>query len=185
MNISPVQLVHLTFPRISVETDTDHLAGASADSVDAHGIFDGVVVRTGATKKRLDKEDPRGTPYFLTLRLLIDNEPDQANPAQKFSPYKVDVEAGGVVIVANGADMLGDLEDLVTVNGLALIWGAIREQVATLTSRMPVGTALLPSVNFLDMKKGAEESDTPIPEQEAFSDEVVQKSPKRTRARKS
>jgi hypothetical protein len=185
VNISPVQLVHLTFHRVSVETDSEHLAVATSESVDAHGMFDGVIVRTGATKKRIDKEDHRGIPYFLTLRLLIDNEADPSNSAQKFSPYKVDVEAGGVVIVANGADALGDLEDLVTVNGLALVWGAIREQVATLTSRMPAGTALLPSVNFLDMRKGAEGSDAPVSRQESSSDKVAKTTPKRTRARKS
>ena len=185
MNISPVQLVHLTFHRISVETDAEHYAGATADSVDAHGMFDGVVVRTGATKRRIDKEDHRGIPYFLTLRLLIDNDADPSNPIQKFSPYKVDVEAGGVVIVAQGADALGDLEDLVTVNGLSLIWGAIREQVATLTSRMPAGTALLPSVNFLDMRKGAEADVASTSGREKSPDKAAKTTPKRTRARKS
>lgn len=185
MNISPVQLVHLTFHRVSIETDSEHLTNATTESVDAHGMFDGVIVRTGATKKRIDKDDHRGTPYFLTLRLLIDNEADPSNSSQKFSPYKVDIEAGGVVIVAHGADALGDVEDLVAVNGLALIWGAIREQVATLTSRMPAGTALLPSVNFLDMRRGPDGSDAPAKEQKSSSEKAAKTSPKRTRARKS
>lgn len=185
MNISPVQLVHLTFHRVSIETDTENLAGVTAEGGDAHGMFDGVIVRTGATKNRIDKEDHRGTPYFLTLRLLINNEADPSNSDQKFSPYKLDVEAGGVVIVANGADALGDSEDLVTVNGLALIWGAIREQVATITSRMPAGTALLPSVNFLDMRKGLETGDAPTSGKESSSEKPAKTTPKRTRARKS
>lgn len=159
MRISPIQLVNLSFRRVSVEIDVDHMEAPSPEGFDMHGMFDGVLVKTEVSKAPLEQDDRRGKPYFLTLRVLIDNVADEGNPAQKFSPYKVDVEAGGVVILANGAEQIGDPDDLVAVNGPALLWGAVREQVANLTSRMVLGTALLPSVNFHDLKK-AEPSQT-------------------------
>lgn len=158
MKISPLQLVHLSFRKISVEVDVAHLPSEGQTSVDEHSLFDGVVIKSQVSKTQLQDEDARGTPYFLTFSLALDNKPDPASTRQKFSPYLLDIEVGAVVILCHGAEKLGDPEDLVAVNGPALIWGAIREQVATLTARMPAGTALLPSVNFHDLKKSALEA---------------------------
>lgn len=158
MKISPLQLVHLSFRKISVEVDAEHLPSEPQTEVDEHSLFDGVVIKSQVSRTPLPDEDARGTPYFLTFSLVLDNEPDPASTRQKFSPYLLDIEVGAVVVLRNGAEKLGDPEDLVAVNGPALIWGAIREQVAALTARMPAGTALLPSVNFHDLKKGALEA---------------------------
>lgn len=158
MKISPLQLVHLSFRKISVEVDAQHLPPEPQPDVDEHSLFDGVVLKSQVSKTRLQDDDTRGTPYFLTFSLVLDNQPDPASTRQKFSPYRLDIEVGAVVILRHGAEKLGDPEDLVAVNGPALIWGAIREQVATLTARMPAGTALLPSVNFHDLKKSALEA---------------------------
>jgi hypothetical protein len=62
-----------------------------------------------------------------------------------------------VVLLPNGAEKLGLPRDLVTVNGAALLWSAIREQLLTLTSRMPVGPVMLPTVHFHDLKQGTPE----------------------------
>ena len=42
---------------------------------------------------------------------------------------------------------------VVVVNGTSMLWSAIREQVCTLTARMPAGQLMLPTVNFLDLKR--------------------------------
>ncbi|WP_257386395.1 hypothetical protein [Tahibacter caeni] len=153
MKLSPIQLVHLSFRRVSVEVDAEYLRSAAHSSADAHALLEGVVIKTEVSKTAADEEDPRGTPYFLTLRVLIDNAHDDADSDRTISPYRIDVEAGAMVVLAKGTDKLGDPDDLIAVNGPALMWGAIREQVANITSRMPIGMAMLPSVNFHDLRK--------------------------------
>lgn len=154
MNIAPIQMVELSFRKLSAEVDFEHLPDGS-EPRDAHSLLENVGMRTQVRTQKLEKNDPRGTPHFVTLRILIDNERHEEEADQRFSPYLIDVEAGAVVVLAPGIERLGDPEDLVAVNGPALVWGAIREQVMNMTARMPAGPALLPSVNFHDLKKSA------------------------------
>lgn len=157
MNISPIQMVELSFRKLSIEVDFERLSTQS-ESRDAHAVLENVVIKTNVRFSKLDQEDRRGTPHFVTLRVQIDNAPDAKEPDQRFSPYLLDVEAGAVILLAHGIENLGDPQELIAVNGPALIWSGIREQVATITSRMPAGTILLPSVNFHDLRKEARKS---------------------------
>ena len=182
MNIAPIQMVDLAFRKLSVEVEFD-LVPAVNETRDAHALLEGVALKTQVSCTSLDQEDHRGTPHFVTLRVQIDNERRDGEPEQRMSPYLMDVEAGAVIILARGAERLGNPEDLIAVNGPALIWGAIREQVATMTARMPAGTAMLPSVNFHDLKKSNREKAT-----ELITERVPVEAPasaKRTRAKKS
>ena len=89
---------------------------------------------------------------------MIDNQPS-GETDQRFSPYLVDIEAGAVVRALPGAEVLGDIQDLIVVNGTSLLWSAIREQVCSLTARMPAGQVMLPTVNFHDLKRQNREQD--------------------------
>lgn len=165
MNIAPLQMVELTFRKLSVEVDLENLPDPE-ERRDAHALLESVGLKTRVRFWRLEQADVRGTPYFVTLRLQVDNHAEDEEPIQRLSPYLIDVEAGAVIVLAPGMATRPDAEDLVAVNGPALLWGAIREQVAGLTARMAAGTALLPSVNFHDLKKSAREgmgavADTP------------------------
>lgn len=182
MNIAPIQMVELSFRKFSVEVDFDHIPDGS-DPRDAHSLLESVGMMTRVQTQKIEKEDPRGTPHFVTLRLQIDNERHEQEPDQRFSPYLIDVEAGAVVVLAPGIERLGDPEDLIAVNGPALVWSAIREQVMNLTARMPAGPALLPSVNFHDLKKSAR-AQTVAPSSETDAVDAT-KSPKRVRSKKS
>lgn len=183
MRTAPIQLLNASFRRISVEVDSRHMDDAAGSSLDPHALFEGVLIATEVACRALEQEDPRGTPYFVTLRVLIDNEQVPEQPAQRASPYRIDIEAGGVVALAPGAEQLGDPEDLVRVNGPALLWSAIREVVANATSRMPLGMAFLPSVNFRDLKKDAPAAASEAGAPSAHA--VDAPKPKRSRAKKS
>ncbi len=154
MNISPIQMVELSFRKLSLEVDFDHLPDGSAPR-DAHSLLRNVGMRTQVQAQRIERNDPRGTLHFVTLRLIINNERHEPEADHHFSPYLIDIEAGAVILLAPGIERFGQPEDLVAVNGPALVWSAIREQVMNLTARMPAGPALLPSVNFHDLKKSA------------------------------
>ena len=45
-------------------------------------------------------------------------------------------------------------DELAEVNGLAIVYGALREMIVGITSRMEYGTLVLPGVNFQDHAKG-------------------------------
>jgi len=153
MIISPLQLVHLAFRRVRVEVDLDHMDRAQREGVDAHSLLEGVLVKTEVGHTRMEENDARGVPYFVTLRVCIDNQPGENDSDRQFTPYLIDIEAGGKVVLGKDAEKLGDPEDLIAVNGPALLWSAIRDQVVAITARMPLGIAMLPSVNFIDAKK--------------------------------
>ena len=186
MRTAPIQLLNESFRRIAVEVDSRHIDDSVTSTLDPHGLFEGVLIQTSVGCKELEQSDPRGTPYFVTLRVLIDNEEHTEYSEQRVSPYLIDVEAGGMVVLAHGAERLGDPEDLVRVNGPALLWSAVREVVANATARMPLGMAFLPSVNFHDLKKDAPASGAEAATSAAdAADAADAPKPKRPRTKKS
>jgi hypothetical protein len=78
-----------------------------------------------------------------------------------------------VVTVPPGAEKLAPPEDLAAVNGAALLWSAIREQVLALTSRMPAGPAMLPTVHFHDLKRQPQAAPTPAASEAAAAPAVA------------
>jgi preprotein translocase subunit SecB len=152
---SPIQLLQLTFKRIAVEIDPRHAPPEAPNPVTTVFVFDGVSITTEVGSGELDMAHERGPMYMVSLRVLVDNQPSDDEPNRKFSPYLIDIETAGVVLLRNGAEKLGSPRDLVIVNGASLLWSAIREQLLTLTSRMPVGPVMLPTVHFHDLKQAS------------------------------
>lgn len=182
MNIAPIQMVSLAYRRLSVEADFDHLPKTEEGAPDAHSLLEGVKLRTDVGFTQLEESDPRGKPYFVTLRVRIGNDLEGLDPQPKYSPYLIDIEAGATIVLNEVAQGRADAQQLVIVNGPSLIWGAMRELLALMTSRMPPGTALLPSVNFHDLK------DVELARPEASADSPkaeLGSKPKRPRSRKS
>lgn len=150
---SPIQLLQLTFKRVHVEIDPEHAPAEPANPMTTVFVFDGVSITTEIGLAELDMAHERGPMYLVSLQLLIDNQPSAAEPDRKFSPYRIDIEAAAIILLPKGAEKLGSPHDLVSVNGAALLWSAIREQLLTLTSRMPAGPVMLPTVHFHDLKQ--------------------------------
>ena len=152
MRTAPIQLSQLSFRRVSVEIDADRIAEDGSPREDVSFDFDGVNIATHVNFSPEDEFTSAGTAFFLALRVVIDNQASEETNL-RFSPYLVDIEAGAVVRALPGAEVLGDIQDLVVVNGTSMLWSAIREQVCNLTARMPAGQVMLPTVNFHDLKK--------------------------------
>lgn len=150
---SPIQLLQLTFKRVHVEIDPAHAPVEPPNPMTTVFVFDGVSISTEVGLGEIDLAHERGSMYLVSLRLLVDNEASAEEPDRKFSPYRIDIEAAGVILLPRGAEALGPAVDLVTVNGAALLWSAIREQLLNLSSRMPAGPVMLPTVYFHDLKK--------------------------------
>ena len=153
MKAAPVQLLQVMFKKVSVEWDERHAPQEPPNPFTTTFMFDGVDLTTEFSIGELDPNHERGRMYLLSLRLVVDNEPREDKEDQKYSPYLIDVEARGVVLIPNGAEKLAPPEDLAAVNGASLLWSALREQLLTVSSRMMAGQVMLPTMNFHDLRK--------------------------------
>ncbi|HOB94382.1 MAG TPA: hypothetical protein PK306_04335 [Aquabacterium sp.] len=166
MKPSPIQLLRLTFKRVSIELDPANQPAQIPNPLEGVLTFDGVTVNTEVGIGDAPPQDG-GSMFFLELRLLVDNRVQPGAPQQKFSPYLIDIAAEAIILVPKGAEKLGPPEDLAIVNGAGLMWSAIREQVLNLTSRMRAGPVMLPTVHFHDLKSTAQRSPQPTGLEEA------------------
>lgn len=153
MNPAPLQLLQVMFRKVSVELDERHAPKEPPNPYTSIFVFDGVEITTECGIGELGAHQERGRLYLVTLRVVIDNQTKEDAPESKYSPYVIDVEARGVVMIPKGAEQLAPPEDLAAVNGTSLLWSAVREQVLSVTSRMPAGPVMLPTMNFHDLKK--------------------------------
>jgi len=105
--------------------------------------FEGVNIhaKVGTALKKGQEDDPRD--FLVNLEIVIDNK--EGKP----SPYQVDVGVVGVFSVLPSLPK-EKREDLLTVNGASILYGAIREMVLSLTSRFAGGALTLPGMNFED-----------------------------------
>ncbi len=93
-----------------------------------------------------DEEDSRD--YLLSLKLKI--KPREKN----VFPYFIEVAIQGHVTVVHDLPIEKfDRENFAVVNGSALLYGALRDTILALTGRFIYGEVMLPTVNFLDLKK--------------------------------
>lgn len=153
MKASPVQLMQLMFKHVRVDFDPEHQAPQVINPLTEVFTFEGVSLYSEVGIGEADMNHERGRVYVVELRAVVDNAPNPEVTNQRFAPYKIDVAAEGLILIPKGAEQVGDPEDLAAVNGASMLWGAIREQVTTITSRMRAGPVLMPSMNFHDLKK--------------------------------
>lgn len=98
--------------------------------------------------------------YGVNLRIVVSNNEG------KIAPYAIDVEASGLFVISESVPKEKH-EEMAIVNGCAILYSAIREQVMTITSRCYGGLLILPTVNFLDkIKKENNQSMAPEHPQE-------------------
>ena len=140
MRPSPIQLRHVIYTKVAVAPTVSERDSPSA----AIGFnFDGVNIhaKVGVASKPGQQENPRD--FLIDLEITIDNAEGKA------APYNVDIGVIGVFNVLPGLPK-EKRENLVTVNGASILYGAIREIVLSLTSRFASGALTLPGMNFED-----------------------------------
>lgn len=163
MKSAPVQLLQVMFKKVSIEWDERHAPQTPPNPFTTSFTFDGVELNTEFSIGELDLEHEQGQMYLLSFRLVVDNAPQEDGEEQKYSPYLIDVEARGVVLIPKGAERLGPPEELATVNGASLMWSALREQVLTVSARMLAGQVMLPTMNFHDLRQSGVKLAEPAP----------------------
>jgi preprotein translocase subunit SecB len=129
MQISPLQLKDYRFSEIVLQAHPDGQAVAPEN------------IRTKIT----GSESP-DDPHSLIAQLTISWErTEEANLA-----YSGNFTIAGVFQVAEEVNMPERL-DIMRVNAVSLLYGAIREMVLNMSSRCAAGPLLLPTVSFVDL----------------------------------
>lgn len=138
MKLSPLQLLHSRYEGISLIAAEVELPEPSGDTPPYPEIT-GEQIHTDITLGSPPDESPKQ----FVVRLSVDNlklKPD-------VFPYLFAAKIEGVFQI----DHDGELEErrrLVVVNGTAMLYGMVREQLLTLSSRHKHGPMQLPSLDF-------------------------------------
>jgi preprotein translocase subunit SecB len=130
--------LHIVYKHVSVR-ESENEAVHAALGFD----FQGVKIRSkvGFAAKKGQEKNPED--FLVDLGIAIENVEGKA------SPYSIDVRVLGV-FRALPSLAIERREDLVAVNGASILYGVIREMVASLTSRFRAGPLTLPGMNFED-----------------------------------
>lgn len=139
---SPLQLRHLVFSRVCVTADFK--AGKPTELRAPEFDFEGVEVRVRIGVAVHQEEDPAPREYRVDVELKIPNSPG----GERRSPYTVDVHAQGWFEVVAELAVARRLS-IVEVNGASMVIGAIRDEVARITSRSAFGTLTLPTLRIV------------------------------------
>lgn len=152
MQPSPIQLVEMTYLGIKVwpQPYTEETDAAEQPTIpfDFNGVFFSERIETHIVDD--NKDDPKL--YGVKLRIAIENKKG------KIAPYDLDIEIAGLFEIKSKVPK-EEREDMIVVNGCAVLYSAIRDQIMTITARCSRGVFILPTVNFLDKIK--KETDVP------------------------
>jgi|ERR1017187_2494933 preprotein translocase subunit SecB len=130
MNPSPLQLERHFFTKVQIDSNPAGKAGAS-NLLNCEAEFGQAA------------DNPKRYQVVLRLKLLT-------NP-QNDSCYTGEIHAVGIFRVIDGWPAEKEMT-LVEANGLALLYGAIRELLCNLTARGPWPQVVLSSVTFVQPK---------------------------------
>ncbi len=143
MKQSPLVLNDYQLLEIAIKPE----AGYVSNGIDDYPDITNTDFRSSISVGVADGEsDPRD--YLLSLKLEI--KPIEANAF----PYSIEIAVQGFVTVIHDLPIDGfDREDFAAVNGIAILYGVLRDTLLASTSRFIHGAIMLPTVNFLDLKK--------------------------------
>lgn len=142
VSISPVQLKHHFFPRIQLQA----IPGGKREN---QPMINREVAYEPLPNKPKD--------WQIELKVKLES-------AEKINPfiYELDVHVIGIFeLVAELPPEQG--QQLIVVNGLSILYGAVREMVVNLTARSPFGAVLLPTISFTDIFNEVKPADAPAP----------------------
>lgn len=134
MKASPLKFQDLKFLRVHVEADF------SADTLEPNGFdFNGAML-SWSLDHGFDKEAKR---WWVAVGFAT----GEAEGKPK-CPYAIDIQAVGFFGVSKAVPE-EKVEALVFENGAALVYGAIRDLVSTITARGVLGPLMLPTPTFV------------------------------------
>lgn len=159
MKPSPIQLLQSNFEKLCVEVNPTY-QDAGSDF-----ISDTLVIQVKETIRSVSdfwtEKNPPPAPgvekrtFVVTLGVRTD-------PEDRTVPYMFDLVCSGVVACMPDRVHALTASEAARQYGLAMIYGAMREQLLTATSRMVHGGRLLPTVSFMEPPASTSQLDLPL-----------------------
>lgn len=145
---SPIQLKEMTYLGIKVwPQPIEEVTDEPSEPIPFD--FNGVLI-SERIETQIFGDENNPVLYGVKLRIAIENKEG------KIAPYTIDVEVAGIFEIFEKIEK-EKREEMIIINGSALLFSAIRDQVMTISARCSQGVFILPTVNFLDkVKKGPE-----------------------------
>lgn len=147
---SPITFLDLKFLRVSVEAHLGENISAAEDF-----DFNGAMLQW--TLNHGYEEDRKA--WWVAVGFATDNKEspdDKSSEPKPVCPYSLDLQAVGWFSVADSIEE-ERRNELAYENGAALVFGAIREMVATVTGRSFAGKLMLPTPTFVGEYKQLQE----------------------------
>jgi preprotein translocase subunit SecB len=145
VQLSPLQLLEYVFDGVSVQPVKGYQP--DPDVSPSLVFFPGKLSLSAEVGIDLLAEEPSYSDYGVSLALKVGPKADEQ------APYEVHVTVKGLVRM-HLTQAEGQAEERrvrALVNGVSLLYGAVRDQVITITSRSVHGPFLLPAVSFADL----------------------------------
>lgn len=149
MKPSPVQLLQSNVDKISVEVNNEF-----EPDVRGAAFSEGITLQVKEHFEAVpDFWDEQGAPpkpgirdrtFMVTLGIRTDPK------EKKSAPYSFEILATGIVACMPEKVNALEPDEAAKQYGLSMIYGAMREQLLMITSRMVHGPRLLPTVSFME-----------------------------------
>lgn len=140
MSLAPLQLQHSHFVSLSVDTEESALIAPSDYGNEpyppASDMELDVDVKMGLLSSREDLSE-----YVIQLTLRVTPRKDSQ------FPYRISAQMEGFFLFKHTGD-INERNRMVVINGASILYGAVREQLLTLTGRHKAGPVMLPSYSF-------------------------------------
>ena len=143
MQRSPLDLQHYHFNKLELQTRADRSSPQAPSGVGQYPSFEGVEYSANV---QVSAPPDQSAPFQFALKLALTCQPKDAETQ---FPYAFNVEAEGFFQVQAESEDIA--RRLLVVNGTAVLYGAIREQLLTFTGRFSQGPMMLPTVNFVNL----------------------------------
>lgn len=149
MRLSPLQLIEYAFDDVNIKA----VDGYKPDEEYSTNLvfFPGKLNMSADTGITLLSEEKNYSDFGISLTFRV-------SPREgKGAPYVAEVTARGVVRMhlTQEKDQAEERRVRALVNGVSLLFGVIREMIASVTSRSKYGQFLLPALNFADLANAA------------------------------
>lgn len=140
MKLSPLQLRHYHFVKLCLEARADIELVSREVANELYPPVHDVDLNPEVSLARFE-DDPDAKDFALTLSVTNNKEPGES------FPYLFNAIIEGLFTIDHQGDP-EERERLVVINGASILFGAIREQLLTLSLRHRYGPMLLPCLNF-------------------------------------
>lgn len=154
MILSPIQLLESKFLKVSLELNNVESIG---DSIPDNGEID---IEHMMHIDRHPNNPPESEPnakrkYMLALGIRSGHDEESE------SPYSFEIVVSGLISADPKQLKPGmNVDDSAAKYGFTMLYGQIREVLMNMTSRMPSGQFLLPTMSFMDAEYPKEEKGT-------------------------